>query len=80
MKSIVWRNWHAMRIIRAVFGIIALAQGILQRDSLLIIAGSFLLFSAIFNVGCCGPDGCTLPRNKKLGNIRKIPYEEINDR
>lgn len=51
-----------MRTLRLVVGVIAIGQAISTREWLPAIAGVFLLYTAIANVGCCcGGSGCAVP-------------------
>ena len=76
MKKII-NGWNVMRVIRLALGIAALVQGFLQKENLLVVAGMWILFSALFNVGCCGSGGCTIQTNaKKTAN--EVVYEELD--
>ena len=59
MKTILYR-WNLMRGLRLVMSLIAIAQAIVTKDWIMGLAGGFLLFMAIANVGCCGVNGCTI--------------------
>lgn len=54
MKQRVLTNWSLIRAIRLLMGAGAVAQGILQEEPFLLIAGSFILVGAMLNYGCCG--------------------------
>ena len=76
MKKII-NGWNVMRVIRLALGIAALVQGFLQKENLLVVAGLWILFSALFNVGCCGSGGCTIQTHaKKPAN--EVVYEELD--
>ena len=76
MKKII-NGWNVMRVIRLALGIAALVQGFLQKENLLVVAGIWILFSALFNVGCCGSGGCTIQTHaKKPAN--EVVYEELD--
>ena len=76
MKKII-NGWNVMRVIRLALGIAALVQGFLQKENLLVVAGMWILFSAVFNVGCCGSGGCTIQTHaKKPAN--EVVYEELD--
>jgi hypothetical protein len=34
---------------------------------------------ALFNIGCCGPQGCSIPENKKTDPLKDedIVFEEV---
>ena len=76
MKKII-NGWNVMRVIRLALGIAALVQGFMQKENLLVVAGMWILFSALFNVGCCGSGGCTIQTHaKKPAN--EVVYEELD--
>lgn len=69
-------GWNAFRMIRLLIGIAALVQGIIQKEGLVLAAGGWILFGALFNRGCCGSGGCSVPMSKQ--KIRKgVEYEEV---
>jgi hypothetical protein len=69
-------EWNAFRIIRLLIGIAALAQGIIQKEGLVLVAASWILFGTLSNKGCCGSGGCSVPKsNQSLG--REVEYEEV---
>lgn len=53
--------WHAMRILRLVLGLLAVAAGIFYRDSLIATLGAITFFQGFFNLSCCGATGCAVP-------------------
>lgn len=68
-----------MRFLRLAVGIYALVQAILTRDYLLGMAGGFLLFMAVMNVGCCGVGGCSVNTRTYSGTKpQEIEYEEVD--
>lgn len=75
-----WINaWTWMRSLRGIMGVMAFVQGILTKDWLLGMGGAFLLFMAIFNVGCCGVYGCSVaPPASGLSEKKEIIYEEVD--
>lgn len=70
MKERVFSSWNLMRLIRLFIGMLVIVQGIWQRESLPIIAGFFLLFTAVLNYGCCGSAGCVVSYSKKTNKKR----------
>ena len=50
----ILRGWDAMRIFRMTMGIIAVGQAIYIGEFLIGVAGAFLIFMAVANIGCCG--------------------------
>ena len=69
-------NWNIIRGFRFVIGLAALIQGIVQKDLVMGLLGSVLLFTALANVGCCGAASC--PVDIKENKNRKINYEELD--
>ena len=69
-------GWNAFRIIRLLIGIGALVQGIIQKEGLVLVAGSWILFGALFNRGCCGSGGCSVPKSKQNPG-KEVEYEEV---
>lgn len=77
MKERVFSNWNLMRFIRLFIGMWVIVQGIWERESLPIIAGFFLLLTAVLNYGCCGSAGCAVSYSKN--QIKKeVEYEEVD--
>ncbi len=72
MKTILY-GWNMMRVLRIVMGSIALWQGIVTKESILGVAGVFLLFMGLANIGCCGSNGCSIPSRHKKGSGKMNP-------
>ena len=71
-------EWDIMRIFRLVMGVVALGQAIAMRELLLGAAGSFLIFMAMANIGCCGVNGCaTRPLSRTPEKADDISFEEV---
>lgn len=54
-----------------------MGQGVGQRETLLVIAGVFLLLSALLNYGCCGTAGCPVSNSKRQAT-KEVEYEEVD--
>jgi len=67
MKSIFFSHWHLMRLIRLIFGVFLIFQGIETRQWFFFVFSAFFLFQAIFNQGC-GINGCEIPTSKSKEN------------
>jgi hypothetical protein len=65
-----------MRGIRLALGIVILVQAFMQRDVFIGALASFLLFTAVANVGCCGSNSCSVDSKKPYE--KKLPYEELD--
>ena len=79
MMKAVLINWSVMRVLRLLMGLIILVQSIIQKDISLSIAAGILMLLAIANIGCCGPNGCTV----NFSNLRKekeIIYEKLDNK
>ena len=71
-------NWHFMRWLRLALGIFVGFQAIQLRDPLAGMVAAFFLFQVVTNTGCCGADGCAVPRSQKNDNEKEtVEYEEI---
>jgi hypothetical protein len=70
-------GWNLFRVARLLFGLAALVQGVVQREGLVLAAGSWILFGAVFNLGCCGSGGCTIPTATQKTK-EEVVYEEVD--
>lgn len=77
MKTLT-SNWHIMRIIRLILAIAIMVQAWYMKDTTTAVLGIVLLATAAFNVGCCGPVGCStsLHSSKKFSE-KNTSYEEV---
>ena len=66
-------GWNIMRVLRLGMGIFAIWQAFVTREWILGLAGAFLLYMALANVGCCGTGGCAVPpgRFRKRDSVGK---------
>ncbi len=77
MKQRILTNWSLIRAICLLMGAGAAAQGILQEEPVLLIAGSFILVGAVLNYGCCG-SSCPVSYSGKKENY--MDTEKVNTR
>lgn len=56
--------WNFTRVLRVSLGSAVLIAALLQRDWMPALFGLFFLYQGIYNVGCCGADGCEIPERK----------------
>ncbi len=77
MKQIIFTNWSIMRFLRLGIGIAILAQAVLARDVMFAFLGILFTVMPLFNVGCCGTNGCYVPTQKKSESVKDISYEEV---
>lgn len=75
----VLTNWNLFRLLRLVIGVAIIVQAILVKDSMLIVAGLLFTGMAVFNIGCCGTEGCytSAKAGKKIESPADIIYEEV---
>ena len=74
----LFTGWHFMRWLRLVGGLFITVQAIQTHDALSGLIGSFFLFQAVTNTGCCGAEGCAVTSIKKVSdNIEDVDYEEL---
>ena len=64
MKTILFSNWHIMRIIRLAFAIFLFFQAYTTHEWFFILFGLFFLFQALFNVGC-STNSCSVNYKQK---------------
>lgn len=78
MIKTITSNWNFMRIVRLLAGIGITVQAVLLRDALFGLAGLLFTGMALFNIGCCGVDGCNTPvKNGTQSSAKEISYEEV---
>lgn len=65
IKHTLLTNWHFMRWLRLIIGIVISIHAFQSQDILSGLLAAFLLFQAILNTGCCGSNGCDLPHAKR---------------
>ncbi len=58
-------NWTFIRFIRLILGVFIIIQSVQTQQYLMIIPGVIFAAMAIFSVGCCGNNGCAIPRKKQ---------------
>jgi hypothetical protein len=70
MKTLLLSDWHLIRVVRLVFGTMAVTAGFTKGDVLAGAVGGLLLYQAIWNVGCCG-NSCAVPQKSTGENQTK---------
>lgn len=71
-------DWGLMRIFRLLIGGWAIVQAYQTHELAFGILGSFFLFQAITNTGCCGVNSCNTQQTKKKGKETEfIDFEEV---
>lgn len=71
-------NWHFMRVLRLILSVWILGMAVSAHDWLMGIFGAFFFYTALLGVGCCGPAGCYVKKDKKSAkdNI-DVEYQEM---
>lgn len=81
LKSQLLSQWGFARIIRLVLGIVVLIQGVQAASFMLAVFGALFILQGLLNAGCCGANGCGIPRYKENlkdgAAIKETTYEEI---
>lgn len=75
-------NWHLMRILRLLLGIIIIIQGAVEHEAAFVLMGILFSGMSVLNIGCCGPAGCSTSSpfvKGKQSENEEITYEEIED-
>ena len=65
-----------MRLVRLLLGGVIIFQAFAASDVVLGLLGLMFSGMALFNIGCCGASGCSVPVNRK-GQSNEINYEEV---
>jgi hypothetical protein len=76
MKEILFSNWHAMRIIRLVLGIVVFIMALQQQQTILAIAGGWFSLMALLNLGCSA-EGCNYRPPVRRNFQEPTSFEEI---
>ena len=66
-----------MRVIRLVFGVYVIVQGVSNRDMSYLLIGSLFTLMPVLNIGCCSTSGCATPNRKNEVTTEEISYEEV---
>jgi uncharacterized membrane protein HdeD (DUF308 family) len=60
MTAKLFHNWHLMRWLRLGLGLVIGIQAFELNDILLYLFSGFFLYQALFDVACCGSNGCSV--------------------
>jgi hypothetical protein len=77
MKKAIFTNWTFIRFLRLGMGIAIIVQAFIAKDMLFGFLGLLLTAMPVFNMGCCGTQGCYVPPGKTQENKKEITYEEV---
>lgn len=64
LRQRMFSNWHLMRIVRLVLSIWLLVVTVQSKDVAMGGFALFFLLTTIGGVGCCGPQGCSVPERR----------------
>lgn len=76
-KYKLMNNWNVIRFIRLALSIIIIAQAFQTQDMLFGIFGSFFLYQALTNTGCCGANSCAPNTNKPITATEEVQFTEL---
>ncbi|TDB67357.1 hypothetical protein [Arundinibacter roseus] len=74
------KNWDFIRVLRLAMALWIGYSAIIDQQPWLGVMAAFLGYQAIFNVGCCGTAGCSVPGRSIKDNTaetKEIDYEEV---
>jgi hypothetical protein len=77
MKQTILTNWTFIRFLRLVMGIAIPVQSVVAKDILFALLGIVFTAMPVFNIGCCGTQGCYTPSGKNQDKTKDIIYEEV---
>lgn len=77
MKNILFNGWNFFRILRLVLGVIIIVQGIYSKDWQISMVGLLFAVLSLFNIGCCGSNGCYTTTKATQSTNKEISYEEV---
>jgi hypothetical protein len=77
MKKAIFTDWTFIRFLRLGMGIAIIVQAIIAKDLPFGFLGLLLTAMPLFNMGCCGTQGCYAPPAKSQDNTKEITYEEV---
>lgn len=68
-----------MRIIRLILGGFVMYDGFKSHQYLFMFFGAAFMVMALFNIGCCGPQGCSISEREKTDQLKdeQIVFEEV---
>ncbi|HSN47947.1 MAG TPA: hypothetical protein VLR29_04225 [Flavobacterium sp.] len=77
-KETLLQNWNFMRLLRLGLGIYIAFQAYETLSLLSGVVAAFFIFQAVTNTGCCGSNGCTVPKKKSNPDkTEEVTFEEI---
>lgn len=81
MIATLWLGtWHAMRILRLVLGLLAVAAGIVYRNLLIATLGAITFFQGFFKLSCCVATGCAVPLAPRCKTSGETQFKTTKER
>ena len=80
IKYNLLNNWSLIRWIRLGISIFIIVQAIMMHDVLFGFLGSFFMYQALTNTGCCGANVCAPIERKSTGNLEEIEFSEVKNK
>ncbi len=78
MKQTIFSNWNFMRFLRLGLGLAITIQAAMAGDFTMGVIGILFTAMPVFNLGCCGTNGCSTPVKKNVSTTSKeTSYEEV---
>jgi len=68
MNTSLLNQWHFLRIFRLIIAIAIIIQAVFTKEWIIGIVGVLFAVMALFNVGCCGVNGCKTTQRKFINN------------
>jgi hypothetical protein len=74
-------DWNFMRFVRLGLGVYIGIQAFETQSILSGLLSAFLLYQVVTNTGCCGSNGCALPKRKNnTDTTEDVTFEEITSK
>jgi hypothetical protein len=80
MKIPVKKGWNFIRILRLVIGIAGTIQGFLVKEFALSLAGFFLVYMVVADVGYFGAGNCEVELKGAKSTLKKTDDEKVDAR
>ena len=77
MKQNFFNNWHFMRIIRLLLGMVIIAQGAYTKNWIFVIVGLLFTLLPLFNIGGCGTASCNTSTTSTNKTMEDTSFEEV---
>lgn len=78
LKQRLFSNWHLMRIVRLILSVVLGVMAYQGKDAAMGGLALFFLITTITGVGCCGPQGCSIPDRRYREMMDESNKKELN--